>query len=291
MRPKVVDYLNHLFGTQVFVWVIPAPAVIYPLTMLVVLLVYVRRSQAFGLPKHHVLGSAIWGMIGGLVGARLLYLVLHLDLIARDPFIFLDFGGSTISWGAYFGGGLGFTLYLIIHRQPFWHYGDAVVSTLGLGPFVGRFACFLNGCCYGKVTQVPWAVTYPQASYPFSAHVKQGLISQLGSESLPVHPVQLYLALNGLALFLFFSWLWRRRTLQPGALFMLFWATYGATRFSLEFFRGDLNRAFIVGFPDAQVIAFLVCVVSIIAIITLQLSTGLRRSDAENPNSATRTRM
>jgi phosphatidylglycerol:prolipoprotein diacylglycerol transferase len=277
VRPRLVAFLNETFGTQVFDWLVPVPAVMYALAMLAVLLVFVRRSRAAGLLQYHALGSAIWAMVGGLVGARLLFLLLRLDRVIDDPSVIWDLAGSTISWGAYFGGGLGFVLYFARQREVIWPYADAVASALGLGPFIARFACFLNGDDFGTLSGLPWAVTYPEGSYPYASHVTLGLIGPSASHSLSVHPVQLYLALNGLALFVLFSWLWRRRQFRPGALFFLYWVAYGMTRFGLEFFRGDLNRKFVGGFPDAQLVALVIALASIVA-VTILLRSRLARA-------------
>ena len=267
MRPKIIEFLNETFGTHGAAWLVPTPALVYGVAVLAVLAVYVTRSRASGLSLYHALGSAVWATIGGLVGARVIYLVLRVDQVVRDPSMLWDLSGTTMSWGAYLGGGLGFTLYLVVNRQSLCRYADVVGSTFGLGPFIGRFACFLNGDDYGRISDVPWAVTYPQGSIPFADHLRQGLLQPGAQESLAVHPVQLYLAANGLALFLLFSWLWRRAKLPPGTVFLLCWAAYGATRFGFEFFRGDVERVFVGGFPDAQIIALVICVGSIAAVV------------------------
>ncbi len=214
------------------------------------------------------------------MGARLLPVVLRLNLVAEDPSILWDLGGSTMSWGAYFGGGAGFALYFARHRHRPGPYADVVGSLFGLGPFIGRFACFLNGDDFGTVSAAPWAVTYPAGSYPLAAHIKLGLLGPGDFQSLPVHPVQLYLAANGLALFLLFSWVWRRKRYRPGTLLFLYWAAYGAARFGMEFFRGDLDRMFVGGFPDAQVIALLICLASIAATIVVYRRSSLPRHDS-----------
>jgi len=262
VRPKIVDWLHATLGTPAFGWLVPTPAVVYVIAMLVVMGVFVTRCRAAGLSRYHALGAAIWGLIGGLVGARLLYLLLRADQVWRQPAMVIDLSGSTISWGAYFGGFVGFALYFLKEHDSPWRYADVLGSAFGLGPFIARFACFLNGDDYGRVTDMPWAVTYPQGSLPFDAHVQQGLLGPGATASLPVHPVQLYLAATGLALFLVFSRLWRRVDLPAGALFFLYWAADGATRFMLEFFRGDTERTYVGPFPDGQFIALLVALAS-----------------------------
>jgi phosphatidylglycerol:prolipoprotein diacylglycerol transferase len=125
----------------------------------------------------------------------------------------------------------------------------------------------VNGDDFGRVSDVAWAVTYPPGSLAFDLHVRQGLLAPGASASLPVHPVQIYLAAAGLALFLVFSWLWRHRAFPPGALFALYWAADGAVRFALEFFRGDVERTYVGPFPDGQIIALGVSVAALTAFV------------------------
>jgi phosphatidylglycerol:prolipoprotein diacylglycerol transferase len=94
---------------------------------------------------------------------------------------------------------------------------DAVGLTLPLSLAIARVGCFLNGCCGGKPSGLPWAVTFP------------------GSDTA-VHPTQLYELVLDLAVFCFL--LWARRRLRRGwDLFLLSVACYGAVRFAVEFFR------------------------------------------------------
>lgn len=230
-------------------------ALLYLLAALAILVVYARRARHARLERYHVLGAAIWGGVGGLVGARLGYLLLRVDDVVANPGLLVDPRGTTISWGAYVGGVVGFVLYLVKHRESAARYLDAAGSALGLGPCIGRLACFVNGDDYGAVTSVPWGVTYPQGSYAFAEHSARGLLSPQAAESLAVHPVQLYLAINGLVLFLLCSWLWRRGGLRPGSLFLLYFAAYGITRFGIEFFRADYGRITLAGLPDGQFLA------------------------------------
>jgi phosphatidylglycerol:prolipoprotein diacylglycerol transferase len=255
MRPAIIAFFNDLFGVELFQWLVPTPAVLYLLAALAILVVYDRRARRAGLESFHVLGAAIWGGVGGLLGARLGYLLLRADQVVASPAILLDPAGTTISWGAYAGGVLGFILYLGRHHEPVGRYADVAGSTLGLGPAIGRLACFLNGDDYGAVTSVPWGVSYPEGSFALAEHAARGLVSAHATESLTVHPVQLYLAANGLLLFLGFTWLLRRGGLRPGSLFLLYWVAYGVTRFGLEYFREPYGRITVAGFPDGQLLA------------------------------------
>jgi len=269
VRPQIVDYLNQAFGTSLFNWLVPTPAFMYALAMLIGLIVFVKRSRSRKLSSYHALGAAIFAMIGGLIGARLFYLLLHFDRIISRPTILFDVRGGTVSWGSYIGGGVAFWLYFIIRRQPVKLYADVLGSFLGLGPFIGRWSCFLNGCCFGKLSSAPWAIVYPHGSYAFAAHARQGLVDPLASSSLPVHPLPIYLSMNGLILFLFFSWLWKQNKLPAGVLFCLYWAVYTFTRFFLEYFR-DVRDVISIGkFSLPQVMTILIFSFALITILIL----------------------
>src|SRR5262249_805035 len=75
---------------------------------------------------------------------------------------------------------------------PFLAAACVVPPALALGIPLGRIGCFLNGCCYGDVCHLPWAVRFPAHSPPWSDEVDLGRISPVDAWSLPLHPTQLY---------------------------------------------------------------------------------------------------
>lgn len=262
MRPRLVHTLDAWFGTELFGWLVPDPAFVYALAMAVVVVVFIHRAHADHLDRVHALGAAIWGMIGGLLGARIFFLVQHLDLVAARPSIVLDLNGGTVSWGAYLGGTTAFTLYLLSNRQGVMRFLDVLASCLGLGPFIGRWACFLNGDDYGTLSDLPWAVAFPHGSYPFAAQAQAALIDPLAPLSLSVHPVQLYLSVKGLLLFVVCTALWKRYALPHGFLFCLYGGLFATARFILEFFRGDVSRGFVGGLSIGQAMSVAILMVS-----------------------------
>lgn len=238
MRPRLVDSLNQYVGTTAFDWIIPDPSVVYPLTILVCAIVYVRRLRLTGTDARTALSSVLAGSIGAFVGAKLIYVIAHLQSYILLPSHLLAPGG-TMSWGAYGGAVTGIVFYAYRNGTPPLPSLDVLGSVLGLGPFIGRWSCLLNGDDYGKITNVPWAIQYPAGSIPFAAHVHDGLISYTAPLSALVHPNQLYLSLNGLLLFIFISWVWKKYRHREGLTFGLFCVSYGILRFMLEFFRDE----------------------------------------------------
>jgi phosphatidylglycerol:prolipoprotein diacylglycerol transferase len=266
VRPRLVEGLIAAFGTRLFEWLVPSPAVMYALAMLAALVIVRRRSRAApGVLPYHALGVGLWVMAGALVGARLFYLVQDLPATLAQPQRIFDLGGATVSWGAYLGGGAGLLLYCRCYRLPGWPYADLLAVTIGLAIAIGRWGCFLNGDDFGTRSDLPWAVRFPHGSYPFAQQARAHLISPLDDLSLPVHPVQLYLSFNGLLLFFLTSWYWKRFRLRPGATFCFFWLLYPVSRFFLEFFRGDHDQ-FILGLPLAQAFSILIAVAATIGL-------------------------
>jgi prolipoprotein diacylglyceryltransferase len=108
--------------------------------------------------------------------------------------------------------------------------GDLMAAPLAFGMAVGKVGCFLHGCCHGWPSTVPWAVAFPGQSAVWSHQVDAGLISTAATESLPVHPLQLYFALwlIGVGMFVLAA---RRRPAKDGQLLLLTLALYAAALF------------------------------------------------------------
>src|SRR3954471_12878885 len=119
------------------------------------------RAQARGLDQTRVLDLGIYIIISALVGAKLLLLVTDFRSFADNPRALLDL---LRSGGVFYGGLiLAVTVALWYIRRiglPLWTTCDVFAPGIALGHVVGRFGCFFAGCCYGKPTSVPWAVTF-----------------------------------------------------------------------------------------------------------------------------------
>jgi phosphatidylglycerol:prolipoprotein diacylglycerol transferase len=116
------------------------------------------------------------------------------------------------------------------HRLPLWTSGDLFAPGIALGYMVGRLGCLLAGCCYGKPTDVAWAITFtdPVANLNVGTPL-----------NVPLHPTQLYESLAGLVIFLVLVVFERRGRAFAGRTFWLFVLFYSVSRFVIEFFRGD----------------------------------------------------
>lgn len=159
--------------------------------------------------------------------------------------------------GALLGAALGAWGVLQMRGAHFLSYADAAAPAVALGYAIYRIGCFLNGCCFGTETDLPWAVILGANSEAFAAQVAAGLIASDATHTLPVHPTQLYHALLGVTAFWF---LLRMKADVPGKRFAAALMLYGVGRFVIEFFRGDAVPVF--GPLDVNHIAALVMLVS-----------------------------
>ena len=123
-----------------------------------------------------ITNAALYSLIGGVVGARLFYVLHHFE----------DFKENLASVFAIWQGGLellgGVILaitiiffYLLYHKLPIRRYLDILAIALMLALVFGRIGCFLNGCCFGKPTELPWAVCFPYNSFAYNSQINGNL--------------------------------------------------------------------------------------------------------------------
>jgi phosphatidylglycerol:prolipoprotein diacylglycerol transferase len=223
-----------------------------------------RRARRMGLDPTAVFDVAVSGLLGGIVGARLLHVALEWSQYAEQPWevLFLWQGGL-----AFFGGFVGGMVVVVVaclrKRLPLLPTGDLAAGLVPLGHAFGRIGCFLNGCCFGALTDSWAGMRFPRivvdnqirGSVAYLAHLNAGLVTQADTHSLPVHPTQLYEAAYNLAIFALLTYLLPRRR-RPGQVAWAYFVFYGSARYMNEFFRGDhLRRAALGGMTEWQAVA------------------------------------
>jgi len=271
MRPRIVDWLAGLVGPDWAEWLVPAPSAFYALAMIAMLIVFVRRSRHLGESSGEAAATAFWAMLAGLVGARVFYWIQHGLVTDISTWKYALTAGGTASWGVYLGTAAGLLAYRRLRGAPALPALDIGASVAGLGIAIGRLSCFLNGDDYGTASTLPWSVQFPPGSYPFTAQVREGMIDPTAPLSLAVHPVQLYLALNGLLLFWITSVVWRRFRGQPGITLVMYLGLYSVMRFGLEFFRGDQDRYFALQLSVPQIMSLATLWVSAVVLVGWRL--------------------
>ncbi len=186
-----------------------------------------------GLTADNINDITIYSIISGILGARLFYVVQFWSEFKDNPIqIFRVDQGGLVFYGGLIAAFS--TIYFYCKKKNLSFLGviDLLAPSLALGHAFGRIGCFLNGCCFGRPSDLPWAVEFPVGSFPFSCYPYQKL-----------HPVQLYEScfnfIFAAALVIFL-----RKSKVHGNTAGLYLMCYGAARFILEFFRGDNSKFF-----------------------------------------------
>ncbi len=207
------------------------------------LILIMRKARKEGIDEEAVLDLTIITVLSGLIGARLFYVFFYdWDYYRLNLLQILDFRNEGLVWyGAFILGAAAALLYMRIKRLSFWRMFDLFAPYLALGYAFGRIGCFLNGCCFGTPTTLPWGVVFP------------------GLDLVPRHPAQLYSALLSLGLCAFLLRLYPRRRFD-GQVFLAYVIGYALLRFGVEFVRENL----IIwgGFSIAQVVAAAILVIA-----------------------------
>ncbi|HUC85123.1 MAG TPA: prolipoprotein diacylglyceryl transferase [Candidatus Acidoferrales bacterium] len=185
-----------------------------------------RRARLANVSGDVIADVTMWLMIGSIVGARVVYVTTYWKQeFAAGPFseVFMIQHGGLVFYGGLIGAAIAGIGYMWWKKLPVWKIADTVAPSIALGSAIGRVGCLLNGCCYGRFCDLPWAIHFPPG------HETHGL---------PVHPTEVYDGLLNLLLYAGLAWLFRRRKFD-GQIFALYLMGYAVCRFIVEFFRGD----------------------------------------------------
>jgi phosphatidylglycerol:prolipoprotein diacylglycerol transferase len=201
----------------------------------------VKAAEKKGIPIAVSLNVIFIAFIFTILGARLYFIVQYYQFFLTFPSeIFKLWKGGFSSYGGMIGGSLSVLIYLWKKKIPVWKFADCCAIPFALGVFLTRIGCFMNGCCFGKISNIPWAISFPRGSAPYMIQISSGQISPNDTTSLPVHPTQLYYSFGGLII-LFVLLTFQKKMTNDGHLFLLFITLYSVSRFIIEFYRWDLN--------------------------------------------------
>lgn len=177
-----------------------------------------RDAKVFGIKEEIIYDLVFWVTLFGILGARIFFVLLNLELFLNDPkeIIMIQRGG--LSWqGGLILGSLTAIWYMRKRKLSFLKTLDLAAPYIALGQAIGRIGCFLNGCCYGR--EVSWGIYFPV-------------------HHANLHPTQLYSAF-GLLIIFFVLKKFRNSSGVPGQVFILYLVLASTQRFFVEFFRAD----------------------------------------------------
>ena len=244
-------------------WPVYSYGVLLAAAYLIGLQLGVVRARRAGVDPARIMDLGIYLIIAALVGAKLMLVAVDWDYFRQNPGEML----SLVRAGGVFYGGLiaAVTVGLWLVRKyklPVWSTADLMAPGIALGHVVGSFGCLLAGCCYGRPTDVPWAITFTDPTAAANVGTPLGI---------PLHPTQMYDAgaeLIILGLLLFTE---RKGRRFAGRTFWAYLLLYGISRFVIEFYRGDLSRGTIGGaLSTSQFVSALLVPLSLAMLVYLR---------------------
>jgi phosphatidylglycerol:prolipoprotein diacylglycerol transferase len=212
------------------------------------------RARRYGWSADVIYDISLYILVASLIGSRLLYVIETPDEFIQAPWeVFMIWRGGLVYYGGVIAAVIAAIVYLKKHRLSVGKGFDLLVPSLALGHAVGRVGCLLNGCCFGKVSFLPWAIRFPKGSpvYFYQLYV-EGSLPPGSARSLPVHPTQIYSSIMELFIFVVLATYLPRKKFD-GQIFWLYILLYGAGRFFVEFFRADNPAVKWLGVLDLSV--------------------------------------
>lgn len=237
------------------------------LGFLIAILLAARRAKRDGQPPDVIYNAAMVAFFGGILGARLFFVVQYSGQFPSLWDLLRIWEGGLTFYGGFLLAVLSVLAYLRLTGRPILYWLDLMAPSVALGEGFGRIGCFLNGCCYGDTCRPAWGMIWPAGTIPWQ-HYADELLASLGYANAadpalsgalagslaaawqppPIFPSQPASFINAilLAAVLYAMLRWKRR---HGQVILMFAVLYGASRFLLEMIRADEAEAYLLGLP------------------------------------------
>lgn len=208
------------------------------------------RAKKYNMSQDAVWDIAIYGLIGGFLGAKLLYVIVEFDDFLKDPLSVLGSEGFVV-YGGIILGVLAALYYCKKKGLHFFEYFDLLVPSIPLAQGFGRIGCHLAGCCYGKETSCAIGVVFPP-----------GGIAPSGVKLMPTQLISSAGNFLIVAILLLYSKK-AKHTGDVGAMYLLL---YGVGRFFIEFLRAD-ERGAVASLSTSQFISIGIVAVAVLLFV------------------------
>jgi phosphatidylglycerol:prolipoprotein diacylglycerol transferase len=216
-----------------------------------------RQAAREGIDPNKIIDITFYILVAALIGSRLLFVLMNFQEYAADPIRIIKIweGGLVFYGGLLLAVAIGIW-YIKRLGLPLWQVADILAPSVAVGHAFGRIGCFLAGCCYGKPSTLPWAVTFTD-------------LRSLAPQGIPLHPAQLYSSLGLFAIFAFLMLLRKKKAFQ-GELFWSYTLIYSIFRFFIEFLRGDPRGSVLGGIlSTTQAIGIPLAGISVVMLLYL----------------------
>lgn len=191
---------------------------------LTALLLSEKRGKKQGLNIDIIWGIFFCAIIGGMAGTRILYYIVELPQILKNPSILWNFKSGYVVYGGIIGGILTSMIYCRVKKTAFLPYFDLVMPAVAMAQGFGRIGCFFAGCCYGRETDAWYGITFQHSGF--------------APNGVKLVPTQLMSSAGDFVICGMLLWYASKKpkTGRVAAAYLLF---YGIGRFIIEFFRND----------------------------------------------------
>lgn len=213
------------------------------------------EARRRGYDPNIILDMAMPMLLATVAMCRVLYIVLNWGEFHSLRQMVSIWDGGLSFHGSLIAAPLVVAYFAWSRKVPFGVLCDIVAPSVFLGYVLGRLGCFMNGCCYGSVCELPWAVHFPHAK---------------DAPGVLRHPAQLYSSLMALGLFVFMQRAKLSATFNrfPGQITLLFFALYAVERGIMEIFRAGSTAGTVLGtswLTQAQVASIIGLVVIVVS--------------------------
>lgn len=249
--------------------------------------------------QNDVLDFGFWALIGGLLGARVLFIIVESQYYFVEepwtlvpgigisiPTVLAIWKGGFVFWGGAIGGIIAVIIFCKKRNIPLAQMTDICAPGLAIGHAVGRLGCLAGGCCFGYATyhldqagnviaDSPFAISFPPGSIAYSNLYNQAsgetlALMQKLHGTLPLFPVQLLESMGDIIIFFILIFLVPIKRAH-GQIMLLYLILYSCMRSITELFRGDSARGFVIDnlLSTSQFISLIISLLALVMIVIL----------------------
>jgi len=190
-----------------------------------------KTAKRKNINSEIIVDLCFYALVCGMIGGRILYVILEWEHFDNNWFeIFRIWNGGLVFYGGFIAALLFAWQYMRIKQMPMLKTLDILAPAMALAHGFGRIGCFFAGCCYGRMCDLPWAVTF---THPLT----------LARPNVSLHPTQLYSSVMNFIIFGLLVWLSAKKP-KAGIISVAYLCLYGCGRFIVECYRGDDRGAF-----------------------------------------------
>lgn len=220
-----------------------------------------KEAKRVGYKQDDFMDMFIFGIIFGVIGARIYYVIFSWDMYKDNPIqIFNIRGGGLAIYGGIISGLITVIVMCHMKKLSFWKSADIICFGVLIGQIFGRWGNFFNREAFGRYTDCLFAMQIPvnavNRPQDITTEMMNNLVTRNGIECIQVHPTFLYESVMNICIFFFLLW-YRKRKKFDGEVFLWYMALYGLGRSFIERLRTDQLRIAGTAIPVSQLLGIL----------------------------------